>query len=157
MDPVDKAWSIISSGGQAVDAEGLFAAIRHPAVLGTDDPRTQLLVRDAVKGLYEFWGAEAFAGRLRQLPQREAIQSFLTRPTDEIGFPSLRKRIVNVTDPVALEKLCRDLGARLREPATIVIGGSVASMVAALLSRHTEDIDVVDELPPAIRSEHALL
>ena len=157
MHPVDKAWSLVKTGGQAVDAEALFTAIRDPAVLGTDDPRTRVLVRDAVLGLRHYWGGAAFDGRLRHLPQRDAIRSFLTVPSEEIGFPSLRTRIVDVTDPAVLGTMCRELGQRLREPATIVVGGSMALMAAFLLSRRTEDIDVVDELPPAIRREHTLL
>lgn len=157
MDPVDKAWSLVKTGGQAVDAEALFAAIRDPAVLGTDDSRTQLLVRDAVLGLRHFWGEPSFARRLRRLPERETIETFLTKPMDEIGFPSLQSRIMNVTGTDTLTMLCRDLGSRLRQPATIIVGGSFALTVAAMIARNTEDVDVVDELPAALREDPSLL
>ncbi|MGC4034010.1 MAG: DUF6036 family nucleotidyltransferase [Tepidisphaeraceae bacterium] len=126
-------------------------------MLATDDPRTQLLVRDAVIGLRHFWGAPGLAVRLHWLPQREAIESFLNRPADEIGFPSLKERIVNVTDPAILEKMFRDIGSRLHDPTEIVIGGSMALMIESFIARHTEDVDIVDELPPALRQDHALL
>jgi hypothetical protein len=37
------------------------------------------------------------------------------------------------------------------------VGGSSALILLDLLSRKTEDIDVVDELPVSVRAEHALL
>ncbi|MDB5173947.1 MAG: hypothetical protein JWN51_2720 [Phycisphaerales bacterium] len=37
------------------------------------------------------------------------------------------------------------------------IRGSISLILSAGLSRHTEDIDLVDEIPAPLRSEHALL
>jgi len=50
-----------------------------------------------------------------------------------------------------------ELGGRLRTPSRVDIGGSAVLIVRRLLVRSTDDIDVVDELPPALRHEHALL
>ncbi|HTW93754.1 MAG TPA: DUF6036 family nucleotidyltransferase [Tepidisphaeraceae bacterium] len=51
----------------------------------------------------------------------------------------------------------RELGASLHSPTSIAVGGSVALILAHVLSRRTEDIDVVDEIPVQIRLEHDLL
>lgn len=51
----------------------------------------------------------------------------------------------------------RELGASLHQPATIVIGGSMSLILNKRLSRRTEDINVVDEIPAGIRVQHQLL
>jgi hypothetical protein len=38
-----------------------------------------------------------------------------------------------------------------------VIGGSIALILPSRISRHTEDIDVVDEIPKSLRDDHDLL
>lgn len=156
MDPVDRIWSV-ARDDIGVDAEALFAAVIDPAVLTTEDPRTRLLVRDSVAGLRRFWGIPLFARRISDLPQRNVIESYFRHQPPDTGFPSLRKRIMDVTEPEVLSRLCRDLGRRLRDPATITIGGSMALIVQSLVIRETEDVDVVDELPPIIRQDHRLL
>lgn len=156
MDPIDRIWSV-ARDNIGVDAEALFAAVTHPTVLNTGDPRTRLLVRDSVAGLRKFWGRSIFDQRIEALPQRQAIESYFHHQPPDMGFPSLRKRIMNVTDPKVLERLCRDLGRRLRDRATITVGGSMALIVQSLIVRQTEDVDVVNELPPVIRQDHKLL
>jgi hypothetical protein len=39
----------------------------------------------------------------------------------------------------------------------LYVGGSIALILPGYLSRATEDIDIVDELPEAVRSQHSLL
>jgi len=156
MDPIDRLWSV-ARDNIGVDAEQLFAAIIDPAVLTTDDPRTRLLVRDSVAGLRRFWGCSIFDERIKPLPQRAEIEAYFKNQPPDIGFPSLRERIMNVTDAQTLTRFCRDLGRRLREPASITVGGSMALIIQSLIVRQTEDIDVVDELPPAVRQDPRLL
>lgn len=64
---------------------------------------------------------------------------------------------MDATRPETVLQFLRELGERLQAPARIDIGGSTALILAGLLSRATEDIDVVDEAPEPIRSDHALL
>ena len=54
-------------------------------------------------------------------------------------------------------QLLRELGGKLDQPLRLVIGGSMSLILNNRLSRRTEDIDVVDEIPPEIRTEHQLL
>ncbi|MEM6562340.1 MAG: DUF6036 family nucleotidyltransferase [Planctomycetota bacterium] len=76
---------------------------------------------------------------------------------DEVGFPSLRSRIVDVVTPQMLNDLFRDLGQAVHRPCTLDVGGSSALILRDLLRRETEDIDVVDELPEVVRTEYAVL
>ena len=61
------------------------------------------------------------------------------------------------TKQETVQQFLRELGSRLAQPAKVTIGGSIALILAGALSRHTEDIDVVDEVPGEIRREHDLL
>lgn len=51
----------------------------------------------------------------------------------------------------------RDLSRDVREPTSIVVGGSVALILRDLIVRSTEDIDVVNDIPKSIREMHAEL
>ena len=48
-----------------------------------------------------------------------------------------------------------ELGSRIHSPCRIIVGGSSALILREQLQRHTEDIDVVDEVPEPIRGLHA--
>ena len=63
------------------------------------------------------------------------------------------------TDPEKVQQLLRELGSRihLRHRLRLAIGGSIALILPGYLERSTTDIDVVNELPAEIRSQHALL
>jgi hypothetical protein len=39
----------------------------------------------------------------------------------------------------------------------IEVGGAIAAILAGVLSRHTADVDVVDEIPVTLRSQHEML
>jgi hypothetical protein len=45
----------------------------------------------------------------------------------------------------------------VQHPVHLAVGGAIAPILPGLLSRRTEDIDVVDELPSKLRSQHQLL
>lgn len=50
-----------------------------------------------------------------------------------------------------LEQYLRELSTQLKEAARLVIGGSSALILADLLSRATESIDLVEDVPPSLR------
>src|SRR5688572_25094993 len=77
-----------------------------------------------------------------------------TAPLGAAGFPSLSRRVMPTTQPDDVLRFLRELGDLVRQRQRIVIGGSVALILGANLSRRTEDIDLVDEVPPEIRSRH---
>jgi hypothetical protein len=61
------------------------------------------------------------------------------------------------TNPDVFLQFLRELGDGTRELSRLEIGGSGALILAGLLRRATEDINAVDEVSAAIRSDHALL
>jgi hypothetical protein len=154
--PVDEAWRLVQSGGPVDDAR-LFRAVTQEAALTTQDARTRLLVRDALQGLRDLWTAPTFNARLRHSTQRQRIESFLAEPPADDGFPTLRERLMTPTDPQTALQMFRELGRTIDVDSSLVVGGSLALMFDAILVRHTEDIDIVDELPESLRREHELL
>ena len=44
------------------------------------------------------------------------------------------------------------MGGELRKPVTLIIGWSSSLILNGFLSRHTEDVDIVDEVPEALRA-----
>ena len=61
------------------------------------------------------------------------------------------------TDPEEIRSYLRELGGQLQRPVQVFVGGSVALILPGHLSRATDDIDVVNEVPSEIRSQHQLL
>jgi hypothetical protein len=64
---------------------------------------------------------------------------------------------MDVTRPETIRAFFRELGDKLVRPLRIDVGGSAACILTGYLSRKTEDVDVVDEVPAEIRSQHKLL
>jgi hypothetical protein len=56
-----------------------------------------------------------------------------------------------------VEQFLGELSHHVHKPTRITIGGSIALMLAGALSRTTEDIDLVDEVPAELRQSHELL
>lgn len=148
-------WSLLQSR-QAIDPDDLAGAISVQLDAAPHDYRTRLLIHDALLALQEHWPASRFDAWLSRLPQ--LARALLTETfEDQTGFPSLKQRIMNITRPEQVERFLRELGTLLPQRRRIVIGGSIALILATDLSRHTEDIDVVDEVPVEIRSLHGQL
>lgn len=61
------------------------------------------------------------------------------------------------TDPETVRQLLRELSTHFRDKVQIQVGGAIALIMPGYLSRATEDIDVVNEVPSEIRSQHKLL
>ena len=152
---VDELWAVIRAGPQ-VDADALARAVERAAASDSLDFRTRLLVRDSVRALTSHWDEARLRSWLSDRPNVAAICADMNAPDDE-GFPSLPRRIVDATRPGAILNLIRELSVHVTQPTRLTIGGSTALILAGLISRYTEDIDVVDELPPEVRSRHELL
>jgi hypothetical protein len=151
-------WSLVW-GQPQIDPGDLARAVEEQAVEEGLDYRTRLLIRDSVEGLRGYWGAKHVEAWLARSPAREAIASVCAEDFERPGFPSIRERLMEKTDPQQVLDLFTELGAklRLRKRLRVAVGGSIALIMPGYLSRATEDIDVVNELPPEIRSQHALL
>lgn len=125
---VQQLWQL-TAGARCVDRDSLSEVLRALPVEGLDW-RTSELARAS---------ALALAGR----------------STESTEFPSLRHRVGSPVKKDTVLQYLRELGSQLSEPARIVVGGSSALILAELLSRNTEDIDLVDEVPASLRALHA--
>lgn len=61
------------------------------------------------------------------------------------------------TAPEDVRGCLRELGQALHKPLQVQIGGSVALILQDYLSRKTEDIDFINEVPAELRSRQRLL
>jgi len=151
------AWQVVKRGG-AVRAVDLLRAIADPATANSAEYRTGLLLRDATRALANLWSEPVLRRRLENLKAPPSVIARLNDPiTDEVGFPSLEFRTMETTNPDDVRSMLRELGGKIHQPSQLIVGGSIALIMDALIIHETEDIDVVDEVPEPIRREHDLL
>ncbi|MBI3927806.1 MAG: hypothetical protein HY319_19855 [Armatimonadetes bacterium] len=137
---------------QEFEPDELARAIETQAAESDPEPRTRMLIHDATMGLRRYWGASRYRDWLARAVHRDRIQECASASFDKVGFPSLANRIRMITRKDTILRFLRKLGSELREPVRIVIGGSGALILNDLLHRHTEDIDLVDEVPAPLRA-----
>src|SRR5215831_18651471 len=98
--PVDAKdlWSLALDHVQ-VDPDDLVQAIEDQVRRGDLDYRSRLLIHDSLEALQMHWGAERLQQWLLQCPHHEQIRAMWTAHYDEVGFPSLRRRVVEIIRP----------------------------------------------------------
>jgi hypothetical protein len=157
----DEALWQLTFGRPYVDATELAAALAQAAATPPQelDVRTRLLMRDSLTALRGRWGEQRTGEWLRVNELGPRIERIVQSvPADETrGFPTLSRRIVDAIRPETVFDFLGELGQHVTQPSQLVIGGSIALMLDGYLARSTEDVDVVDELPPEVRSQHALI
>jgi len=136
-----------------VDPDDLVQAIADQVRRGDLEYRTH----DSLEVLQLHWGPERLQRWLLQCPHREQIKAIWTAHYDEVGFPSLRRRVVETTRPEQVKQFFRELAQHVQHPVRLAVGGAVALILPGLLSRRTEDIAVVNEVPSELCSQHQLL
>ncbi|HMF15650.1 MAG TPA: DUF6036 family nucleotidyltransferase [Gemmataceae bacterium] len=151
-----KLWNLVW-GTPQVDPGDLAYAIAEEAGNESSDFRTRLLIQDGLKALEEHWGAGRFEQWLEKCSGRKILEEILSEDLGEPGFPSLKERLMEKTDPEVVRQLFRELSTHLHQSIRLAVGGSIALILPGCLIRATEDIDVVDEVPGEIRSQHKLL
>lgn len=155
MNAIDQLWAVAKRRGP-IDARRLLDALVavDPRDVEHADERTKMLVRDAATALRNFPATDpAHADRANALP---AFSPPEPDPMDR-GFRTLELRLMEPTDPQSLIDLLQDLSRHVHGRCSLTIGGSLSLMIAGLLIRETDDIDVVDEVPAEIREQHDLL
>jgi hypothetical protein len=153
---MSELWDLVW-GKPQIDPRALAGAVEREALREGLDFRTRLLIRDAADALEDYWGSQRWQAWLGRSRAAEHIASIRQQELGERGFPLLRDRLMDATQPETVRQYLRELGSRLHRPVRLAIGGSVALILGGHLSRGTEDIDVVDEVPAEIRAERALL
>lgn len=151
------AWDLVQNRGW-IPENALLPALRRTAELEPDpDYRTRMLVHDALDALAGRWGEATVRERLGDDAPARRLAKYWADEYDKVGFWSIQGRLVQPTTPDIIFRLLRDLGGRLRRPTSISIGGSCSLLLSETLVRSTEDMDIVDELPEAIRTDHELV
>jgi len=142
---------------QQIDPEELRAAVESEVARSPLDFRTRLLIHDACAALEKTWGTDRIVEWISNVPNREVLLKIRSQPPDQEGFPSLVGRTMEPTRVATVQQFLRELSQSLHEPVAANIGGSIALILQGALSRRTEDIDLVDEVPLQIRTQHDLL
>lgn len=146
-------WRLALSG-RPIDAGDWADALASEGAKPSHDARTRLLIRDGLDALAAHWRRDRVEAWLAAAP---ALRDLWQADVGPPGFPSLPRRLMDATRPDTVLQFLRALGDRVRGPARLDVGGSTALILADLLSRHTEDIDVADEVPADVRADHELL
>jgi hypothetical protein len=148
------------SGGQAIDswalARALEAQVAH-ARADELDYRTWLLVRDSLDVLTRQWGDKKLEKWLGMCAGGEVLRQIRRSELGAAGFPSLEHRVMETTKPDIVMQFLRELGLRCPQSTRIEVGGSIALILAGVLTRRTEDLDVADEVPESLRIQHDML
>jgi hypothetical protein len=147
----------LTRGAPQVDPARLAAAVEREAAQDNLDFRTRLLIRDSVDALIGHWGPERVNAWLVNSPASKRIEAVRREDLGAPGFPTLATRLMETTTPQQILGFLRELGTTIHQPARVHVGGSAALIALGRLSRHTDDIDVVDEVPVEVRMEHELL
>lgn len=146
---VDRQW---------VDAHELAEAIEQQVRSDDLDYRTRVLIRDSVKALRHYWGPQRCRDWLAASSFGPRIEAICNQEFDDNrGFASLRWRVMDVTRPETIRQYLRELSDQVRRPLRLDVGGCASLILSGHLSRKTEDIDVVDEVPADVRREYRLL
>ena len=156
MKVADDLWTL-TRGRPQIDPHDLAAAVAAQAASGDLDYRTRMLIHDSVDALRHYWGNPQVQEWLARCPAYEKIEEICREEFDKVGFPSLKRRVMDKTKPEVIEQFLEHLGRSLRHEVTVYVAGSVALILPGYLDRHTDDIDLIDEIPKEIRENHHLL
>jgi Nucleotidyltransferase of unknown function (DUF6036) len=149
-------WTL-TRGRPQIDPNDLAEAIKVQAADADLDYRTRLLIRDSVEALRQFWGDKRLQEWLEQSAHRGKIDAICREQFDKVGFPTLSRRLVTKTEPELVRQFLEHLGRTIRQHTRVEIAGVVPCIMLGYLSRHTDDIDLIDEVPQELRENHQLL
>src|SRR5947208_2587366 len=82
-----------------IDPRELADAVGEQARHEPLDYRTRLLIRDSIDALRTYWGEERLREWLAGQPRARRIADICQETFERPGFPSLRDRLVDKTDP----------------------------------------------------------
>jgi hypothetical protein len=149
-------WSLVR-GRPQIDPRDLADAVVQQAGEEPLDYRTRLLIRDSVDALRGYWSQQSIDRWMADCSLHEKIDAICSAEYEKVGFPSIRKRLMEKTDPKVVEQYFRELSRKVRKPLRLLVGGSIALIVPEMLVRHTEDIDIVDEVPQELRDQQEFI
>jgi hypothetical protein len=149
-------WTLVK-GRPEIDPNDLAAAVAMQADEEPLDYRTRLLIRDSLTALRNYWGKNRLDQWLKGSSARSRMEAICQEKFEETGFPSIERRLMEKTEPSDIRAYLTELGQQVHQTIRLYVGGSVALLLTGLLSRRTDDIDVVNEVPQEIRAQARLL
>jgi hypothetical protein len=149
-------WSLVLDQPQ-VDPVELVEAIEEQVRRGDLDYRSRLLIHDSLDALADSWGKDRLLDWLQRTPERATVEDIWHRQYEKLGFPFLKNRIMEATRPETVRQFFRELSQHVSRPVRLEVAGAIALILPGYLTRRTEDIDVVNEVPEELRSQHAVL
>ncbi|HEY2586346.1 MAG TPA: DUF6036 family nucleotidyltransferase [Tepidisphaeraceae bacterium] len=163
-DMIDPAMSVVprdlwslTFGQPQIDPADLALAIEAEAACEALDFRTRLLIRDGLNALERRWGGERCREWLSHSPRSARLQAIWQEDLGPAGFQTLGQRLMEKTQTETIRQLFRELGTLVSRPTRIDIGGSGALILLGYLSRSTDDVDVVGEVPYELRAQHGAM
>ncbi len=158
---VDALWNLLAS--PTIDPATLARAIEAVLVERDLDWRTLQLVKEGWEALEGSVAQSLLNGYLFERTATQIMQAIRSLTDDvskshgDVKFPSLKERLMPHLSPITVRQYLRELGSVIASPATITMGGAASLVLRGLLSRATEDVDIVDEVPVEIRDERQVL
>jgi Nucleotidyltransferase of unknown function (DUF6036) len=149
-------WSLALDFPQ-VDPNDLAEAITQQVADDHLDYRTRLLIRDSVDALRHYWGERRVEQWLNRSQSGTTIRAICGQAFDEVGFPSLRRRLMDKTRPERVRQYFEQASRGLHDTVRIYVGEPIALIMPGYISRRTEDIDVVGDVPKELRENHELM
>lgn len=153
--PLD-LWTL-TRGRPQIDPHDLARAIAHQVHEEGLCYRTRMLIRDSVEALKSYWGGNKIQDWLASCPENERIQAICMEEFDKIGFPSLRKRIMEKTLPETIRRCLEEAAQGVTKTTQVYIAGGGALILLGAIERFTEDIDLINEVPRDIRENYPVL
>lgn len=150
-------WELVW-GQPYIDSAALAAAIEDDLLHNpSPDYRARLLVRDAARAIRSYWGTARFGRWLSGSRAGDRIQTILAEDFLETGFPFIRRRLVSAIGATQVKQIFTLLGQAIHARVEVNVAGSIPTLIQGLTARPTADIDLVDEVPAAIRKQRAVL
>jgi hypothetical protein len=160
-DPALALWNLLAR--PTIDPATLARAIETAIVDPNLDWRTLQLVKEGWEALEESIEPQLLNDYLVDRTSIQIAAAIRARIDDDwnshcdVKFPSLKERLMPHLSPTTIRQFLRELGTAIAHPTTITMGGAASLVLRGLLSRATEDVDVVDEVPAEIRDERETL
>lgn len=129
--------------GNPTTAEDLWALASRPGCID----------REQLRKVVENLEPTDLDSRTRELLSA-SLCALAGQGTGHTPFPSLSARLQTTMKKTTIEQYLREMGSQIQRPVRLVIGGSSALILSGLLNRATEHIDLVDEVPQALRELH---
>jgi hypothetical protein len=151
------AWELVW-GQPYIDSKKLATAIEGDLKGNpTPDFRLRLLIRDVARALSSYWSKREFSRWLRASPVGDKVNAILREKLGKPGFRYLRRRFVAAPGKDELEQIFELLGRGIHDRVEVTVAGSIPTLVDGLTQRPTDDIDLVNEVPPEIRNQRTVL